>query len=56
MSMETTVMMAISMGRTMVLPPELDLYLLDQKGEHGKHKTSFGFGDFFHFRRIEADH
>jgi hypothetical protein len=56
MGMETTVMLALSMGRTLVLPPEQNLYLLNQKGEHGRHKTVFGFGDFFHFRSIEAEH
>lgn len=56
MGMETTVMLALSMGRTLVLPPEQNLYLLNQKGDDGKHKTVFGFGDFFHFRSIQAEH
>lgn len=56
MGMETTVMLAISMGRTLVLPPEQNLYLLNQKGDKGQHKTTFGFHDFFHFRSIEKEH
>jgi hypothetical protein len=42
MAMETVAVFAAATGRTLVIPPEHDLYLLGKGGK--KH----GFGDFFH--------
>jgi hypothetical protein len=50
--METAVMMAIAMGRTLVLPPEQKMYLLGDK----RHKNTLGMSDFFHFDSIQAEH
>ena len=50
MAMETAVMMAVTTGRTLVLPPQQKFYLLH------KQKAKFGFGHFFHFDSIQAEH
>jgi GDP-fucose protein O-fucosyltransferase len=44
----------VSMGRTLVLPPKMQFYLLWHGGE--KHKNVIGFADFFHFDSIVAEH
>jgi len=54
MAMETVLVMAHATGRTLVLPPEAEMYLLKKKG--GKHKTEFGFNDFFHLDRLDKEH
>jgi len=54
--METVLVLAHAMGRTLVLPPEQGIYLLGQQDKDGKHKTSFTFNDFFHLDQIAAEH
>jgi len=54
MAMETAVTMALAMGRTLVIPPEQQLYLL-QKTDKGQ-KNRFTFKDFFHFDSVELEH
>jgi len=60
MSMETAVAMAHAMGRTLVLPPQQGMYLLQkQKNDHRngtKQQHQFGFSDFFHFDSFELEH
>jgi hypothetical protein len=53
MAMETVITLAISMGRTIVLPPEKPIYLLN-KANNEKH--SFTFRDFFQLEEAEAEH
>jgi len=48
MAMETALVMAHAMGRTLVLPPEQQMYLLGQ--DH------FSFNDFFHLDSIALEH
>ena len=47
MAMETALVMAHAMGRTLVLPPEQKLYNFE---------NSFGFKDFFHLDAIAGEH
>ena len=54
MAMETTLVMAHAMGRTLVLPPEKGMYLLGQ--DKDTHKTQFTFNDFFHLDSIAVEH
>ena len=54
MSMETAVAMAVSMGRTLVMPPHQKIYLLNQ--ETKAHDNIFNFDSFFHFDSIEHEH
>ena len=54
MAMETTLVMAHAMGRTLVLPPEKGMYLLGR--DQDKHKTQFTFNDFFHLDSIAVEH
>lgn len=54
MAMETTVVLAHAMGRTLVLPPEAKMYLLGK--EKSEQKTNFGFNDFFHLDWLDAEH
>lgn len=54
MAMETILALAFAMGRTLVLPPEQQLYLLKQK-DHGQ-KSAFTFNDFFHMESIHTEH
>lgn len=49
MAMETALVMSHAMGRTLVLPPEQRMYLLD-------HKDALGFGDFYHLDAISVEH
>jgi hypothetical protein len=52
MSMETAVALAHAMGRTLVLPPAQNIYLLRNDGR----KNRFTFKDFFHFDSIAEEH
>lgn len=59
MAMETVLALAFSMGRTLVLPPEKELYLLSKgkTSQNGpKQKKEFTFNDFFHMDSIHAEH
>lgn len=57
MGMETAVLMAASMGRTLVLPPEKKFYLLGkQHGGKQKQKHQFSFNDFFHMDSLSKEH
>eukprot|EP01041_Mallomonas_annulata_P013642 gene13642-28972_t len=57
MGMECTIVMAHAMGRTLVVPPPQNLYLL---GKHhidektGKKKAQLGFEDFFDFDLLKS--
>ncbi len=53
MAMETTLVLAHAMGRTLVLPPKKGMYLLG-KGDH--HEKIFDFNDFFHLDMIAMEH
>jgi GDP-fucose protein O-fucosyltransferase len=54
MNMESAVGIAIMTGRTLVLPPKMELYLL----HHGKDRREkqYSFNDFFHFDSVLAEH
>jgi hypothetical protein len=52
--METAVATAFALGRTLVLPPEQNMYLLDK--DHRKGNNRFTFKDFFHFDSIAVEH
>jgi hypothetical protein len=52
MAMETALVMSHSMGRTLVLPPEQKMYLLQKDSQ----KNHFGFNDFFHLDAISVEH
>ncbi|KAL7480764.1 hypothetical protein ACHAW6_006426 [Cyclotella cf. meneghiniana] len=54
MAMETALVMSHAMGRTLVLPPEQGMYLID-KNKQGQ-KSHFGFNDFFHLDAIAVEH
>uniref|UniRef100_A0A7S2L6Y3 O-fucosyltransferase family protein n=1 Tax=Leptocylindrus danicus TaxID=163516 RepID=A0A7S2L6Y3_9STRA len=54
MAMETVIVMAHAMGRTLVLPPEKRMYLIG-KGDN-KQKFKFTFNDFFHLDTIHLEH
>jgi len=54
MAMETVLVMAHAMGRTLVLPPDKGMYLLGKTKE--EHKKEFGFQDFFHLDSIAVEH
>jgi len=54
MAMETALVMGHATGRTLVLPPEQRMYLID-KGA-GDQQTTFGFNDFFHLDAISIEH
>ena len=49
MSLETILIMGLSMGRTIVLPPEQPIYLFQ-----GRHR--FSFEDFFHLKEAHLEH
>jgi len=48
MAMETTLVLAHAMGRTLVLPPEDRMYLLG--------RDQFSFNDFFHLESLHLEH
>ena len=52
MSLETILIMGISMGRTIVLPPAKRIYLFNK----AKHKHHFTFRDFFRLEDAEIEH
>ena len=57
--METTMTMAVAMGRTLVLPPAQGMYLLSkQKSEHSgqEQRKDFSFADFFDMGSISEEH
>jgi len=55
--METVLGLAFAMGRTLVLPPEKEMYLLQKStGKHGKQKNTFSFNHFFHMESIHNEH
>jgi len=58
MNMETVLATAFAMGRTLVLPPEKEFYLLGKDtGEHGgEQKKTFSFSHFFHMESIHNEH
>jgi hypothetical protein len=57
MAMETVLALAFAMGRTLVLPPEKEMYLLTKAtGKHGEQKKTFSFNDFFHMDAIHNEH
>ena len=51
---ETALVMSHAMGRTLVLPPEQNIYLLGKT--EGKQKNTFSFADFFHLDAISIEH
>ena len=53
MGMETALVLAHSMGRTLVLPPPQRFYLLNKDSTQ---KNTFDFGDFFHLDSIAVEH
>jgi len=53
MSIETILTMGISMGRTMVLPPEQPIYLWKTRG---KRRHRFSFEDFFPLEAAQLEH
>jgi hypothetical protein len=54
MAMETALVLSHAMGRTLVLPPEQRMYLID-KGK-GEQQNAFSFNDFFHLDAISIEH
>ena len=54
MAMETVLTMAFAMGRTLVLPPHQQMYLLGKK-EKGQ-RNEFSFEHFFHMEEISEEH
>lgn len=54
MSMETATATAHAMGRTLVLPPEQNMYLLGK--DHRKENNRFTFKKFFPFDAISEEH
>ncbi|GFH56455.1 hypothetical protein CTEN210_12931 [Chaetoceros tenuissimus] len=52
MAYETILVLAHATGRTLVLPPEQEMYLLTD----GEGKKSFTFNDFFHLESISREH
>jgi hypothetical protein len=54
MAMETVLVMAVAMGRTLVLPPEKEMYRLGEK--HNDQRKHFSFEHFFHMERISEEH
>jgi hypothetical protein len=54
MAMESVIGLAVSMGRTLVMPPQKKMYLLG-KGD-GHQKKHFGFVDFFPLEELAKEH
>jgi len=53
MSIENILIMGISMGRTIVIPPEQPIHMF--KGR-GKHRNRFSFEDFFPLKEAQLEH
>ena len=59
MAMETVLALALAMGRTLVLPPEQGMYLLNKakNQHHGKQqRDDFSYNHFFHTDHISQEH
>ena len=54
MSLETIVVMAHAMGRTLVMPPSQNHYLL--RKDRDKQRTHFSFNDFYHMEQVGFEH
>jgi hypothetical protein len=54
MAMESTIALSIAMGRTLVMPPQMKMYLLG-KGD-GHQKRHFSFVDFFPIYEMAQEH
>jgi len=54
MAMESTIALAVAMGRTLVMPPQKKMYLLGQ-GRSGQQKH-FSFADFFPIQELADEH
>ena len=54
MSMETIIVMAHAMARTLVLPPSQGIYLL--RKDRDKQRVHFSFEDFYHLEQIGYEH
>jgi len=52
MALETFIVMGVSMGRTIVLPPEQNFYMLNNK----KSKVQFTFDDFYYLNETQNEH
>lgn len=57
MSMETSLSLAVAMGRTLVLPPKKRMYLLGHNQGHNRtnQQYKFSFTDFFPMEKIAND-
>ncbi|KAL7564097.1 hypothetical protein ACA910_012375 [Epithemia clementina (nom. ined.)] len=56
MAFETAVVLAVGTGRILVLPPEMNFYLLTNFRQKGGLTKSFGFNDFFDLHAIAKEH
>ena len=54
MSMETMIVMAHAMGRTLVMPASQNHYLL--RKDRDKQRTHFSFNDFYHLEQVGFEH
>jgi hypothetical protein len=54
MSLETIVVMAHAMGRTLVMPASQNHYLL--RKDRDKQRTHFSFNDFYHLEQVGFEH
>eukprot|EP00986_Skeletonema_menzelii_P005115 scaffold1811_cov145-Skeletonema_menzelii.AAC.6 len=54
MSMETMIVMAHAMSRTLVMPPSQGMYLL--RKDRGKQRVHFSFDDFYHLEQVGYEH
>jgi len=54
MSLETIILMAHAMGRTLVMPPSQGMYLL--RKDRDKQKVHFSFDDFYHMEQVGFEH
>jgi hypothetical protein len=53
MAMESTIALAVAMGRTLVMPPQKKMYLLGKADKRQKHH--FSFVDFFPIEEMAQD-
>ena len=54
MSMETMIVMAHAMSRTLVMPPSQGMYLM--RKDRGKQRVHFSFDDFYHMEQVGYEH